>query len=333
MTGASIDRVRRGLSLYPTSPPQRLREIAAAAEQLEYDHLWFGDSQNLWREAYVTMGAAAVGTDRIVFGTGVTNGVTRHRSVLASAWATLHELTDGRVAAGFGVGDSALKTMGQQPMRVADLADLIADLRSLWRGEEIKDPAVDAAYRLGYLGHQIDVPVYIAASGPKLLDLTGGVADGVILLVGVDPVAVRAAIQQISASASAAGRRPEDIHVVLWAPVAIDADAGAARDRVRAHVARTLLRPVAVDLTADEQAAVQAIRDHYDYAAHMVPGSAHARLVPDQLVGRFAIAGTAEDCREQLDALTGAGVGEIAAIPFPRPDEPVERLLERFAAL
>jgi 5,10-methylenetetrahydromethanopterin reductase len=268
-----------------------------------------------------------------VFGTGVTNGVTRHRSVLASAWATLHELTDGRVAAGFGVGDSALKTMGQRPMRVADLEALVNDLRALWRGEEVKDDAAGSAFRLAYLAQPITVSVYVAASGPRLLELAGRVADGVILLVGVDVDAVRQAVDRVGQAAREAGRRPEDVHVVLWTPVAIDADPGAARARVRAHVARTLLRPVAAHLTPDEQAAVDAIRRRYDYDAHMVPGSPHSRLVPDQLVDRFAIAGTPDDCRAQLDRLTSTGVDQVAAIPFSRPGEPLETLLEEFAAL
>ena len=67
-----------GVGLFPTEAPARLRELTHLAEELGYEDVWFGDSQNIWREAYVTMGAAAVGTTRIGFGTGVTNAVTRH---------------------------------------------------------------------------------------------------------------------------------------------------------------------------------------------------------------------------------------------------------------
>jgi len=325
-------RPGRGLSVYPTARPSALRDLTHRAEALGYEHVWFGDSQNLWREAYVTMGAAAVGTSRIVFGSGVTNGVTRHRSVLASAWTTLHELTDGRVAAGFGVGDSALRTMGHRAMRVDELEMLITDLRALWRGEDVKEDDGDTPYRLAYVERPVAVPVYVAASGPRLLDLAGRVADGVILLVGTDPATVRSAVAAVEAGARSTGRSPSDLHIVLWTPVAIADDAAVARDQVRAHVARTVLRPVDVELTPAEQTAVDRIREEYDYYAHMVPGSPHARLVTDDLVRRFALAGTTGECRAQADALADVGVDQLAMVPFPGP-APVEALLERFADL
>ena len=322
----------RGLSVYPTSPVRDLCAAARTAEDLGYDHLWFGDSQNLWREAYVTMGAAAVGTSRITFGTGVTNGVTRHRSTVASAWATLHELTGGRVAAGLGVGDSAVETMGRRPMRVAELEDLIADLRTLWAGEEVKEPDAEAPYRLAWVEGPLHVPVYVAASGPRLLDLAGRVADGVILLVGTDPTAVHDALAKVDAGARAAGRSLTDLHVVLWTPVAIEDDAALARDSVRPHVARTVLRPIGVDLSPAEQAAVERIRAEYDYFAHMVPGSPHAAMVTDELVDRFALAGTPAECRRRASALGEAGIDQIAMVPFPGPT-PLTTLLERFVQL
>lgn len=333
MSSAQRPRPSHGLSLYPTASPQRLREFALRAEELGYENLWFGDSQNIWREAYVSMAAAAVGRSRIVFGTGVTNGVTRHRSVIAAALATLHELTDGRVAAGFGVGDSALRTMGRRAMRVAELDDLIVDLRALWRGDEVKEAQAEAPFRLSYLEAPLTIPIYVAASGPKLLDLAGRAADGVILLVGTEPAAIRAALAKVAEGADSVGRSLDHIHVVLWAPVALDRDPAVARERVRAHVARTVLRPIDIDLSASERVAVDRIREKYDYYDHMVAGSAHAQLVPDEIVGRLALAGTPTDCSAQMDALGEAGVHQIAMIPFPGADQPLDRLLEDFAAL
>lgn len=324
---------RRGLSVYPTAPPRRLVELSLAAEAAGYQHLWFGDSQNIWREAYTTMGAVAAATDRIIVGTGVTNGVTRHRSVLASAWATLHELAGGRVAAGFGVGDSALRTIGAEPMKVAALDSMIGDLRALWRGAEAEEPGADGPYRLDWIGDGVHVPVYLAASGPRLLELAGRIADGVILLVGTDPGAIAAARGHLEAGARAVGRRVEDLDVVLWVPVALDDDPSAAKDRVRAHVARTVLRPVPAELSAEEQQAVDEIRRTYDYYAHMVPGSPHSKLVTDSLVDRFALAGTPEECAARLGELAELGVDEVAMIPFPDPEQPAEELLTEFARL
>jgi 5,10-methylenetetrahydromethanopterin reductase len=332
-TEPAVAAPTRGLSVYPNRHPRRLIELAHVAESVGYSHLWFGDSQNIWREVYTCMGAVAATTSRIVIGTGVTNGVTRHRSVVASGWASLSELTGGRVAAGFGVGDSALHTMGRKPMRVADLAQLVNDLRALWHAEDIKEPDGDAPYRLSYLGGPVQVPIYLAASGPKILELAGQIADGTILLVGTGSDAIATALDRLAIGAETAGRTLEDIHTVLWTPVAIDPDAGLARDRVRAHVARTVLRPISATLTASEQDAVDRIRAEYDYYAHMVPGSPHSQLVTDSLVDRFALAGTAEYCRTRLHGLGALGIDQVAMIPFPDPDRPAEVLLEEFADL
>ena len=111
----------KGVGLFPTEPTGVMCDYVRLCEDLGYDNVWFGDSQNIWRESSTVMGAAAVGTDRIVFGTGVTNAVTRHPSLLASTWATLAEFTGGRVALGIGTGDSSLRTMGLKPQKLAEL--------------------------------------------------------------------------------------------------------------------------------------------------------------------------------------------------------------------
>lgn len=331
MTTPASGQPTLGLSIYPRRNVSADIGLATLAEDLGYTNLWFGDSQNIWREAYTVMGAVSSATTKIIVGTGVTNGVTRHTSVIASAWATLHELTDGRVAAGFGIGDSALHTMGMSPMKVAALGDLARSLRTLWSGETVESGS--HTYRLAYLNQPAKIPIYMAASGPKLLHLAGEVADGVILLVGTDCATIRSALTHVEAGALSVGRSLSDIHVVLWAPSAIGNDPGEARDRVRAHVARTVLRPIQADLSDEELGAVRRIRDSYDYYSHMVPGSAHSKLVTDTLVDRFALAGTAEECRERVLPLSDAGIDQIAIIPFPGAQEDVETVVRKFAAL
>lgn len=326
-------RVSKGLSLYPSRTPTETRRLARLAEDLGYRNLWFGDSQNIWREAYVSMAASAVDTSRIVIGTGVTNGVTRHRSVIASAWATLNELSGGRVAPGFGVGDSALHTMGARPMRVADLEELVADLRTLWRGDEVSTPDAAAAYRTSYLQEALRIPVYIAASGPKLLSLAGRIADGVILLAGTDPETVSRALSTVAVAAESVGRSMGEIEVVLWAPAAIHEDGDIARDRVRAHVSRTVLRPIQVTLTEEEQEAVEEIRKRYDYYSHMVPRSEHSQLVLNELVDRFALAGTHTELSDKLLTLGGLGVNQVAIIPFGHDNDSIDEVIQDFATL
>src|SRR5882757_2108289 len=227
--------VSKGVGLFPTEPVEQIREYVRLAEELGYEHAWIGDSQNIWRESSVTMGAAAVGTERIVLGTGVTNAVTRHRSLLASHWATLAEYTGGRVALGIGTGDSSLRTMGLEPLKLAELEHAIDELRTLFRGEKVKEASSGAEFHLNYLDGPVDIPIYIAGSAPKILEMSGRVADGVIVLVGTAPQFIEGALRRIEAGAKASGRTLEDLHIVLWTPTAINEDPQEARDLVRAH--------------------------------------------------------------------------------------------------
>lgn len=321
-----------GVAMYPTQGPHDMRRLAHLAEQLGYANLWFGDSQNIWREAYVTMSAAAVGTERVTIGAGVSNVVTRHASVSASAWATLYELTGGRVAAGFGTGFTSVRTMGLGPSRLADLEAEIRDLRALWAGHTASHSTSGADYRLSYLDRPLEVPIYVAASGPRLLRLAGRIADGVIMLVGTDPTAVTAAVGHVAAGAAESGRGVEDLHLVLWCAASIDDDGGHARALVRPHVAGTVMQALQVDLPADELADVERIRRAYDYYDHMVVGSPHARLVSDALVDRFSLSGTPQECRARIEALIPTGIGQVSIIPFVGPDEDRSLMLEAFAS-
>lgn len=320
-----------GVGLFGTQPPEVQCELTTLAESLGYTHAWFGDSQLIWREAYVTMGAAAQATARIRIGTGVTNAVTRHLSVLASAWVTLAELTQGRAVLGIGAGDSSLQTVGiGSPMRLADLEQHIVHLRRLFAGDEVQIPT--GPIRLTFTSHY-PIPIYIAGSGPKILELAGRVADGVIMLVGTHPTFIEAGLAHVRRGAHAAGRRLEDITVVLWTPTSIQADAAAARDLVRAHVARVVIRKLPAELDAAAMASITRIRETYDYYHHMDVEAQHATLVPDELIEHFALAGTVDEVGKQLRRMVATGVDQVAIIPYVAAGGDRSQVLRDFANL
>jgi 5,10-methylenetetrahydromethanopterin reductase len=325
--------VSKGVGLFPTEPVEQIREYVRLAEELGYEHAWIGDSQNIWRESSVTMGAAAVGTSRIVLGTGVTNAVTRHRSLLASTWATLHELTEGRAALGIGTGDSSLRTMGLSPLKLAELEHAVAELRALFRGESVTEPTSGAEFRLGYLSAPIHVPIYIAASAPKILRLAGRIADGVIVLVGTAPEFVAAALDTVREGARESGRELSDLHIVLWTPTAIAEDATAAKDLVRAHVSRVVIRPLPAPVDPALDPVIDRIRQGYDYYQHMDPSAHHAGMVPDELVDLFALAGTPEECQARLKQIADLGVDQVSIVPFARPGEGRSNTIRTFAEI
>lgn len=323
----------KGVGLFPTESTGVMCSYVRLCEDLGYDNVWFGDSQNIWRESSTVMGAAAVGTERIVFGTGVTNAVTRHPSLLASTWATLAEFTSGRVALGIGTGDSSLRTMGLKPLKLAELERSIVDLRALFRGENVAEPSSGAEYHLNYLPGPIDVPIYIAASAPKILEMSGRIADGVIVLVGTAPHFIEAALRTIERGAAQSGRSLEDLHIVLWTPTAIGADSIQARDLVRAHVSRVAIRPLPAAVDPALEKAIDRIRANYNYYEHMNPDAAHADLVPDELVDLFALAGTPAECAQRLKEIETLGVDQVSIVPFVPTGESREGTIRAFAEI
>jgi 5,10-methylenetetrahydromethanopterin reductase len=313
--------ISKGVGLFPTEPIAAMREYTRLAEDLGYANVWFGDSQNIWRESSVTMGAAAVGTENIVFGTGVTNAVTRHRSLLAATWASLAEFTGGRVALGIGTGDSSLRTMGLKPLKLAELEAAIEELRELFRGREVKEATSGASFHLNYVTEPMDIPIYIAASAPRILEMSGRIADGVIVLVGASRNFIEAALATIEKGAKASGRTLDDLHIVLWTPTAIHEDPVKARDLARAHVARVCIRPLPAAVDPSLQGAIDRIRDTYDYYHHMDTEAGHADLVPDELVDLFALAGTPAECEARVREIADIGIDQISIVPFVPPGE------------
>jgi 5,10-methylenetetrahydromethanopterin reductase len=323
----------KGVGLFPTEPVGKMCEYVRVCESLGYDNVWFGDSQNIWRESSTVMGAAAVGTEKIIFGTGVTNAVTRHPSLLASTWATLAEFTQGRVALGIGTGDSSLRTMGLTPQKLAELERSVTDLRTLFRGEKVIEASSGADYHLNYLTAPLDIPIYIAASAPKILRMSGRIADGVIVLVGTAPHFIEAALATIEAGARESGRTLADLHIVLWTPTAIADDSTEARDLVRAHVSRVAIRPLPAKVEPSLEKAIDRIRDNYNYYEHMDTEASHAELVPDELVDLFALAGTRDECAQRLKEVESLGIDQVSIVPFVRPGQSREATIRTFAEI
>lgn len=307
-----MSSLQYGVGLFPTEPIPRIVQLSKQAEELGFTHVWVGDSHLIWREAFVNMAAVALNTSRVVIGTGVTNPVTRHPSVLASAYATLDEMAPGRFAVGIGLGDSSLETMGRKQARLADFEEAVAQMRAVIEGGEAE--LESGNIRLNFSQNR-KIPFYVAASGPKMLELSGRVADGVIILVGVDSGALEKAVARVAAGAESAGRKLSDIHLVLWVPCAVSEQPGA-KDAVKAHVARVIAHPLPFSLDDREQKVLDDIRQAYNYYQHMDQRASQARVIPDWLVDKFAIAGSPDECRAKVEELQRSAVQQVAIIPY-----------------
>ena len=307
-----------GISFAPNHPSE-VSEWCRASEEAGFERIGMVDSQAIYRELYISCVAGLQATHSIQLGPRVTNALTRHPTVTASALLTLNELAPGRVFAGLGTGDSAVFNIGLKPVKLAVLGEFTACLRALLRGESTH-----------YQGHSLkltwgkaDIPIYIAGHGPKTLELAGEYADGVIVGTGVGDDVVRHAYASISAGAARAGRRLDDLDV-WWA-----LSAYIANSRAEAlSVIRMLLAAKANHLARfpeqnkqvppEYKDILERIHKGYNYLEHQKPGAGttNAVLVRESglesyLADRYAIIGTADDCLATLQRMTGYGVKKI----------------------
>jgi 5,10-methylenetetrahydromethanopterin reductase len=312
------------LGLFPTSASPTVLEQVALAESLGYEKLYLGDSQLIWRELLVLLGALAVTTSRIQLGSGVTNPITRDWTVLAGAWATLDELSGGRVFVGLGVGDSAVRTMGQKPTSLAELERAVHFLRTLYAGGSFDHQGTPV--RLGYREAGRRVPVVLAANKTRMVQLAARAADGLIWSSGMYlQYVLSETLENLRIGAAEAGRdlSADGFRVIHWLPCSVNANGDRARDAVRGQVARRVRSQVPAELPPRAHELVERLRREYDWYDHMASSSKHAELVPDWLIELYAVAGTPRECREQLERLLALPmpVDEIALVPHGPTDE------------
>ena len=215
---------RFGINRQDAESPARFAADAARIESLGWDCLWLPDSQLRRRDTYVLLAAAAQATLSIQLGTLLVNPVTRHPSVTASSIATIDELAPGRVALGFGAGDTAVRLSGLRPARVAEMEDAIVLMRRLLAGEQVEV----GAERPAYLPFHRPVPVWLTAGGPRTLEMGGRVADGVFMRVGTHRATIADTVAKIRRGAERAGRDPSSVPLgIIFHTVLVDDADGA----------------------------------------------------------------------------------------------------------
>ena len=199
-----------GLRVPPCAPVGEVASFIEGVEAGGFDYVWLVDSQLLNRELWVTAGLAGARTSRIVIGTNVTNPLTRHASVTAAAATTVGELTGGRLIVGIGSGESAVRVMGLETARLAQVREYIEFMRPLWDGAWVSP--YGRTFHLQYASGR-RVPIYIAATRPKMLQLAGEIADGVIMMVGISKEALEYGFRNVEIGARRAGRRLEELQI------------------------------------------------------------------------------------------------------------------------
>jgi probable F420-dependent oxidoreductase len=313
------------------APHTKSLALLRAAERANFDQIWVWDSHIIWQEAYSLMGwlIGQSENDKLEWGTCVTNPVTRDPMVVGSAFATLNQITGGRVICGIGRGDSSVRVINRRPANLAAVEQGVDIVRKVGSGEKF-EVETGAEAQMPWAGG--GTRVYVAGYGPKALRLAGRVGDGVIFQIA-DPFVIEWGMQHVRAGAEAAGKDPDSIVIHVATAAFISDDIAEAREQTRwfpavvgNHIA-DVLRHHEPDNLPQELVDYVKGREDYDYREHAEQGTDHSKYVPDDIVDRFCVIGNEEQIMDKLRVLEGLGVGEFNIYPHV---EGIETLLERF---
>lgn len=294
------------LFLMQDVPVPRYLEMARLAEASGCENLWLIDGQDVFPDPWATAALCAVNTSRIRIGPGVTNPITRHPRVTANAMLTIHEISNGRGILGLGAGDNAVRTLGRAPAKIAEVREAVDICRQKFRERGA------------------DIPIYVAANGPKLAAYACEAADGILVPCIGTPEDLRRTLDRTDAAARAAGKDLREFPVLIYVGFAISHDRREALDDARGGIARRVLNfvyypehfpPELERLRGD----VEALAGGYDYTHHLKSHVSHTHLVSDALMDAAGIAGTPREVLVKFRALWQETAG-LNATFFLRPD-------------
>jgi 5,10-methylenetetrahydromethanopterin reductase len=299
--------------------------------------VWQAESR-LVREATVPMAAFAASTEHIRVGSGVVNTWTRNVALLASTFVTLDDLAPGRVILGLGAWwDPLARKVGIARRRpLLCMRETVEACRALFRLEEV---SYDGEF-ISLDGVRIDVvhgetsprniPIYVGATGPKMLELSGEIADGVVLNYMVSPRYNDEAIDRISAGAQRAGRSLQDIDRPQLVVCSLDNDRTKALDAARLLLTQYLgQQPHIMKASGVDSGLIDEINAIVDWPATHEQIEKAASLVPDDVVQLVSASGTPEECRKKVAEYLEHG----ATCPILYPlGENVEAMIDAFAA-
>lgn len=316
-----------GIEFVPNEPAVQIAAYAKAAEEQGVEYAWITDHYNN-RDVYSTIAFLASATDKIKLGAGVTNPYTRSPVITASSIASVNEISGGRVLLGIGPGDKmtldALGIAGEKPLTA--VKETVAVVRELLTGRKVTfdgDIIKLKNAKIGFAdpkkaGVSMDIPIYVGAQGPKMLEAAGAVGNGV-LINGSHPDDFKAAVPAIQKGAEAAGKSLSEIDIAAYTCFSIDEDAEKAYAAAKPVVA--FIVAGASDIVLERHGV--SVNDQKEIAGAIAKGNFKDLnvLVTDKIADRFSIAGSFEDCIGKVKGLRDAGVTQIVAGSPLGPDK------------
>ena len=306
-----------GVTVLPDPPYTRLIELMQKAEEHGFEYGWTYDSHILWQDSYATLPLVASATEKIKLGHCVTNPGIRDPTVTASWYATMQDISNGRMVMGIGRGDSSRRVVGLKPVRVAEFEARLRMIKDLMNGRAVDWN--DKELKLEWVRDELpDIPMYVAGYGPRALGVAGRVGDGVIIQLA-DPQIIQWIMSTARQAAEEAGRDPAALKCIVCAPSHVSDDIQEARDQTRWFPAMVsnhvmdLIERYGENSTEIPSALTDFVkaRKFYDYKDHSRVGAAHGEFVTDEICDRFCVLGTTEQITEKLRELEGIGVDQF----------------------
>ena len=314
--------MRIGLRLPACDRADRVAAAAAHAEAAGFDSVWVPDSQLLWRDTFVALALAAASTSRIALAPGVTNLVTRHVTVVASAARTVQELAPGRFMLALGAGRSAADMVGVAHTPTRELGEALRALRALLSGQ----PWSFGGGPQRLTGAAGACPVYLGAGGPRNVRLACAEADGIILAGTLSAADVTRTAAMVRALVARSARPSRPFDVVLWLRAYVHDGSPPDPRPWKPAVAIALLNApegIAESLGVDQRTLRQATGLHSD-GTHPAAWweavvSCDALISDDAALGyarRYCLFGTSADVRRRITELERAGVTTLITTPL-----------------
>lgn len=317
---------------FSSTPIAKTVEMAHHLERGGFERVWIEEA---WREPVVPVAATVLGTSTIGVATGIAQIFPVNPVVVAQQAAQLHEISSGRFLLGLGLGASFVveRWFGTEYARPRTRArEFIEVVRGVLTSPDDGPFSYDGSifkihkYRLPFAERAPRVPIYLAAIGPRMQELVGEVADGIVVGALHSQRYMEGMRERLEAGARRAGRDPDDIEVAWFLPFAVSNDSQRARDLVKWTLAYTAQYPhyqkvlEAEGFGEDAEQIFKLLRQRDFEGAHAA--------VPEDMVEQFAVAGTVDECRQQLRRYANyPGVPILTLIPFRvSEDEVVESL-------
>lgn len=329
------------LPLGGSASSRSIAERAVEAETAGFDSAWVIEDYYSW-EAFGSLGYVAAKTKQIGLGISVTTPYVRSAPLLASSSATLDRFSNGRLV--LGLGRSSNTMLGQIGIEaskpLATMREYVEAMRRIWQGGEVSyDGKVVHIDRIvpDVVPVCGTIPIVVGAIGPKMLELAGEIADGVVLTGFSPPAYVRWAREQILAGAERAGRDPSDVEIIVMVATRITDDDRAAIEELKpwlglaygmsgrgelflanSGVDPAVLGPIRKALQIDEILAEGL--EPYLHSYQRVSLESVAVTVPDEMVTEASVIGSPVAARRRLQAFLEAGATQIV-VDSPQPAE------------